>query len=426
MAQKIVLAELDIDIDKVTKASGEYLKQMNALKNANKELDKSTSSGAEAFAKNEAQIANLSKAYRDNRKFAAALLATNSDLEELMRSENKSSLELLDSRRQLQEIQKNITGNTKEEVTLRDTLNDAIDEQTEAMREQSSEFVASKDGIGEYAQEIEKTIGSNTLLGKSISTIKDGLNVVKPIYNAYSGEIKDSISNIKNASQGTEALTKAQKAQVIVQNVVNNSLKLFKVALISTGIGAIVVALGSLVAFLSTTQKGIDAVTQVTKPLEVIFSKLFGVIQNVGQGIFDAFSKPQETIKKIGNIIKEQLVNRFEAVVSIMKRIAKFRFDGIGEDFSKAATGVENFGDKASNAFSNVKKFISESLVQGKQLADLSIQIENSENNLILKRAELNNLIKEQNKIAEDTTRSAKEREQSGCAGEQAPMRMLG
>ena len=69
----------------------------------------------------------------------------------------------------------------------------------------------------------------------------------------------------------TAATTKSSKA-----------LRIFKIALASTGIGLILLALGSLVSFLTSTQEGIDKITSVTRPLQAIFQSLIGVFQKVG------------------------------------------------------------------------------------------------------------------------------------------------
>tara|TARA_R110002167_G_scaffold81296_2_gene222672 strand:+ start:7950 stop:10592 length:2643 start_codon:yes stop_codon:yes gene_type:complete len=413
MAEQIKIAELNIDVSKVVKSSQEYLKSINALKEAQKQLRASGQESSQQFVENDANLKNLNKSYRDSQKLAASLLVVNKDFEQTLSAENKSNLELLDSRRQLQEISKSIIGNSDEEIALRDKLNNAIDAQTEAMRDQSSEFISSKDKVGEYSQAIDEAIPRNSLLGQAIGGVKDALNVVRPIYDAYAGTIKDSVSGILNAAQGTEGLTKAQKAQAIITNVLTNGLRLFKVALAATGIGLILVALGSLVTFLSSTQEGVDKVNSVLKPMQVIFSRLFGVIQNVGKALFEAFSNPKKLIQDIGDSIKKNLEVRFEAVIRIFNRIKNFDFKGIGEDLLQAGTGVENLGEKTANFFNKAKGFIQESIDLGQKLAKLQIDIENNENAAIVRVAELNRLIKEQNKIAEDTSLSQQEREKA-------------
>lgn len=425
MAERIEIAQLNIDVDAVIKKQQETAKSIEILKNAQKSLRDSGKQTSRAFIENDATLKTLNKTYRDGQKFTASLLSVNKDLDRAMSSENKTVQELRDSRNQLIAISSQITGDSKEEVQLREQLNTAVDGQTEAIRSQSSEFSASKDKVGEYQQAIEKAIPSNSILGRAISTVKNILNIVNPIYKAYASQISSSVKGIVFAARGTEGLTKAQKAQVIITNIATNAFKLFRIALAATGIGLIVLALASLVSFLGSTQEGIDKVNRVLKPLEVIFSRLFGIIQDLGKALFDAFSNPKQLISDIGDSIKKNLETRFNAVVRILKNIANFEFGDLGSDLVEATTGVQNLGEKAAAAFQNAKGFLEDSIALGEQLADLTIEIEEGENALVLQRAELLRLIKEENKIAEDVTLSLQERERAAVGSVEASKQLL-
>jgi hypothetical protein len=139
----------------------------------------------------------------------------------------------------------------------------------------------------------------------------------------------------------------------------------FRVALISTGIGAIVVALGGLIAAFASTQRGIDAVTSVTRPLKAVFDTLIGVSQQLGFILVDLFTKPQQAIKDLK--------------------------------------------DLASNIFSG--KLFTEAIEQGKEIDRLTKQLSKSEGDYILNVAKAKDEFKELNKLAEDVTKPIKERE---------------
>lgn len=182
MAEQVNIASLTIDVDDVIKESVRLQKEMDSLKKTQKELDRTTEEGEIAYQKNAAQLKNLTKAYRDNQNFAAALDATNEDLNKTMAVQGKSTQELYDSRRQLNQIAKQIQGNTEEEIELRNQLNQAIDEQTEALREQQSEYNTGKDSIGEYTQginasdlSIQSLIQNSQEAGGATNLLKGGL-----------------------------------------------------------------------------------------------------------------------------------------------------------------------------------------------------------------------------------------------------------
>jgi len=80
----------------------------------------------------------------------------------------------------------------------------------------------------------------------------------------------------------------------------SKALKVLKVALVSTGIGAIVVAFGSLVTFLTSTQRGMDKVSKVTAALGATFDVLKDRISGIGEAFTLLFSgKPGEAFDKL-------------------------------------------------------------------------------------------------------------------------------
>jgi chromosome segregation ATPase len=148
MAEQVNIASLTIDADDVIKESVRLKKELDALKKSQKELKDSGQDTSEAFVQNEIQIKKLSKSYRDNQNFATALDKANEDLTQTMKVQGKSTQQLRDSRSQLNQISKNIIGDTEEEIALREELNVVINEQTEALKEQAPEYIEQKENIG--------------------------------------------------------------------------------------------------------------------------------------------------------------------------------------------------------------------------------------------------------------------------------------
>lgn len=153
--------------------------------------------------------------------------------------------------------------------------------------------------------------------------------------------------------------------------VVTASTNLLKVAIASTGIGLLVIALGSLISYLTTTQDGIDKVNKVLTPMRVIFEKLQGVVQNLGGNLF----------KGLGELLNGD----------------------IKQGFSTITDGARQAGDELGKAFT-------EGIEQGGQLAQMNIDIEKAEIDLIKTRAELNEKYQEAKEIAQDQSLSEAER----------------
>tara|TARA_R110000803_G_scaffold136142_3_gene203122 strand:+ start:3887 stop:5878 length:1992 start_codon:yes stop_codon:yes gene_type:complete len=81
----------------------------------------------------------------------------------------------------------------------------------------------------------------------------------------------------------------------------SGALKIFKIALASTGIGLLIVALGSLVAYFTRTQQGIDKVKVVTAQLSSVFGNIIDRLSKFGEGLLLLFNgKVQDGLKKMG------------------------------------------------------------------------------------------------------------------------------
>jgi hypothetical protein len=179
----------------------------------------------------------------------------------------------------------------------------------------------------------------------------------------------------------------ATKSATAATSGLSRGLKILRIALISTGIGAIVVALGALIAALATTQRGADMFSKVLRPLSVIFQRFLGFIQNTGLGIFDklkaAFENPLQAIKDLGNALKENIINRFKALGVLGKAISKIfsgefteGFKDLGNGVIQLSTGIEGAIDKIKGAAESVNEEIQESIRQGQLLDDLIKEFE--------------------------------------------------
>ena len=186
----------------------------------------------------------------------------------------------------------------------------------------------------------------------------------------YRGAITDAARETGFFAAITNKLTQVQKtyaaaqaATTVAVGASTGALRIFKLALISTGIGAIVVALGSLIAFFTKTQKGAEIVSKAFSGLGAIVDVLIDRFSLVGEALADLFS---------GNFT--EAANKFKTAT-----------EGVTEEIVKETKAAL-------------------------KLKEALIEVEKVENDLILKRAATRAEVKELNKIAEDTTKSFKER----------------
>lgn len=183
----------------------------------------------------------------------------------------------------------------------------------------------------------------------------------------------------KKSKVETEAQTVATKGAQAASGGFSKALKILKIALISTGIGAIVVAVGSLIAAFASTQRGVDAFTKVLRPLKALFDVFIGFIQDTALSTFDklkeALSNPKEAVIGLGKAIKENLINRFKALGVFGEGLAQIFSGDLAEGFKTLGNAVIQFNtgitegiDKMASAGEAVGEFVSDAIDQGAEL----------------------------------------------------------
>lgn len=203
-----------------------------------------------------------------------------------------------------------------------------------------------------------------------------------------------------------------QKMQAGI-SVVTTGFKTLRGAIISTGLGALAVALGLVINYFMSTQEGMDKVQKVLQPLTVLFQRFMGVLQGLGK----ALSDPKQVLEDLFEFIKSQAMNRINALIMAFDAL-KMALSGdfseaakkMGDAYMQGITGVENSVEKMKGAIKATTEFVKESVAEGLKLAELNKQIELSENDLLNTRAKLNVQYNEAKEIAQDITKSEGER----------------
>lgn len=116
-----------------------------------------------------------------------------------------------------------------------------------------------------------------------------------------------------------------------------------KAGLISTGIGAFVIAIGSLISYFTNTKKGAEQLQRIFKGFGAAVAVLTDRFSAVGETIVNAFSNPKEAIIGLWNTIKENLINRIEGTIDQFKAFGKIIKSAIDLDFDGVKEGAEDF-----------------------------------------------------------------------------------
>ena len=319
------------------------------LKDANKELAASKKQGTTEFVKNEAAIKALNKTVTENQRVIIA--------------SEKAQLSNTGSLRQLREQLKVATSQ--------------YDDLTQAQRE-------NEDVGGALQKQIKGLSGSLTTLEKD--TGRGGRGV-----GFYTEGIKDAAEQSGLFGGALSTLKNLQLAYTTASKVATTSTASFGKALIATGIGAVLVLLGGLITFLTSSQEGLDKVSQAFAGVKTFVAVFVDALAGLGKQIFDNI---MPALKGLGNIIAGIVTFDFER----MKK-------GAGE-IGKALNNIDPI---------NIKQVGIDALIAAKAMATLTKDFQNverAEADLNVERKKSRVLILQLKQDALDETKTLKEREE--------------
>ena len=208
-------------------------------------------------------------------------------------------------------------------------------------------------------------------------------------------------------------------------------IKGFRSVVISTGIGALVVAVGSLVAYFTQTQKGAEKLEIAMAGVKIIFAKLTDVASTLGEKILWVFTEPEQAIKDLWGTIKTYFIDKFNEVVksvgllgSAFVKLFNRDFSGALADATEGAKGlfmeltplgvaIETVGAIVENVTPLIGEFVNEvneAVDAATKLSNRSIQLRKDQRDLALGFAEGRAQIKEYNLVAEDVTQTLEDR----------------
>ena len=230
------------------------------------------------------------------------------------------------------------------------------------------------------------------------------------------------ISQFKTFQAALLAVSGATTAATRSTGLLSGAMRILRVALISTGIGAIVVALGALAAALFTTQRGTDALNKVLTPLKILFQTLLGVAQDLGFKIIDAFKNPQQAIKDLSQLVLDNIVNRFKALPLLFGSIGKaieaaFKGNraGIKEALIEAGQAVVQFTtgldtEQQNKAFQKTIDLLDDVKERSARINEINIALRKLGIERSTVEGELKEIYTEQSLAAADVSKSINER----------------
>lgn len=130
---------------------------------------------------------------------------------------------------------------------------------------------------------------------------ESALDHVVGLFGTSMGDVGKSLSAIKG---GLLSVSNGMKASIGTATGMTKALKVLKVAMAATGIGLLVTALASLVAYFSQSQSGSEKLSILMGQLGQIVKTITDYFIKMGGAIVRAFTDPVAAVKNLWNAIK--------------------------------------------------------------------------------------------------------------------------
>ena len=431
--ERINIAQVDIDVEALINKSAEVRQRIMEVSDQMKALKDALNKGGISVQEYTRQMALLQNVQRENQREQRAydnLISSHIAVQhQTMQANNTltgSIRELGTALAQNRRIYEDFTQAQRESAEGKALL-ETIHAQDEAYRELQRSIGVTQVDVGNYRQAILDALDSQNSLGTSLNTIIGQLQGLK---GHFSGTV-NIITNYVNYGRATA------NTQNAIANATRNTSIAFKVlrgAFLALGLPALLMLLGSLISYFTSTQEGINKVNRVLTPLKVVFQTLWGVVQNVGKIMVEAFKAAWEPIKKVGEFIGTFIITPIKQVIGVVKGLGKVLtgdFEGAWEEVKKPTQDLVNkakemgkaasdakgkfseLGGEMKNIAGNIKATMDEALKRGQRIEEINQKLSASEADYIEQTAKLKQQFKELNLIAEDTTKTFAEREEA-------------
>ena len=224
-------------------------------------------------------------------------------------------------------------------------------------------------------------------LNKELKTTNKELGGATDTLDKFTGGAVTKIKGFKGAIKG-----------------LTNGFKSLRVAIIATGIGALLVGILAVKTAFTSSEEGQNKFAKLLGVIGSVTGNLVDLLADLGEGIINAFTNPKQALINLKNAIKENITNRIESLIDTfgflgkaIKKVFSGDFKGALEDAKSAGssyvdslTGVKNSIDKVTESTKSFVKELKEEAKIAGQIADQRAKADKLERGLIIERAKAN------------------------------------
>ena len=208
---------------------------------------------------------------------------------------------------------------------------------------------------------------------KSVDNLKDSISETKK-------ETNDFGSTLDGVTGGAASKFKGLKGSV---GTVIKSFKSLKIAIIGTGIGALLIGILAVGKAFTSSEEGQNKFAKIMGVIGSVTGNLVDLLADLGEKIIWAFENPKKAINDFVKLIKENIINRFNGLLELVpqlgkaiKQLFKGDFSGAAETaanaVAKVALGTENLTESIRGASAALKELAAEVAEDARKAAEIA------------------------------------------------------
>ena len=231
-------------------------------------------------------------------------------------------------------IKSNIKGVTKDTEDLNNTLSEQkkilleLQKEEIALQQKRANMTAyerSLSGVDKQLEHINLSIKDQKLALKGLTEEQKG--AVKE-QNEYNKASKETVADFSVMGVSLNSVKKGFSQIIPTAKAMFGTIK---AGIISTGIGALILAVVALAQSFKRSEAGQEKFQRIMAGIGAVTSQLLDLLADLGEGIINTFTNPLESIKSFGNSIGKFLTNPIQATTEL---------------FVKATVAVKTFVDE--------------------------------------------------------------------------------
>jgi hypothetical protein len=281
---------------------------------------------------------------------------------------------LFDLEKELRDYEKELKKTSKTDLAARKALNDQIDKTKEQLGDE-------RQGLKELNRERKK---ANEELKEAEENSAD--------YGGVLGMVDQKTGGLISSIGGmTKSISGATKG-----------FNLMKIAIIGTGIGALLIAITSIGAAFTSTEEGQNKFNKIMGVIGATVSVFTDRLATLGNFLISVFENPKQALIDFKNAFVENITNRISSAIdtlgflgSAIKKVFSGDFSGAMEDAKSAGTSyidtMTGVKDTVGKVTASVKELATEIVKEGKaagKIADQRAAADKLDRKLITERAE--------------------------------------